>query len=235
MDEEKSFKQRLWKVKLIYCLLALPIFWDPISKLKEPVGFIYKSVINPAVIYFSGVPPNPDLIADERHAFLAGCYSYELFVLLKNRTDDRWDQAFIDQKDHLEASLMALGFPGSGLVKEINPNNKGEALAIYQRLRTHMEAYLDKKSNSNFAAFKTGFGVRLLMEVSPANTLPDPSVMRYIRDIKNNLISIRASTTYRLPTLAIERINEDACCEDIVSALVDTFQDLKKFFGVALT
>lgn len=234
MEPDKAALKKLWEIKWSRWLLYLAAVWGAISGLKDLAIPLYEHAARPAFIYVFGISPNPDAISYDRHAFLAGYDSYHVYKTMITGRAAEWPTEFAAQKNRLEASLISLGIPNAALVQEIDPANILGAIEKYQRIRTFTEIHLDKKSESGISAFYAGLDLALLIEES-SSTSPSPqTIVTYAEDLKNRLGTIRSTTPNRLPTLAAETVTQGNCCSNLQKLFIDSYLELKKFYGVTL-
>jgi len=229
MEPDKEFLAKLWGNRWTKLLIIFGLGWQIISGLKEPAGLLYKEIIIPSVIYLAGSSPNPDDISNERHSFLSGYYSYEIFSFMKRGDYSEWPSAFKDTRYRLESSLVALKVPNASLANEIDPSKILDAMEKYQRLRHHTESFLDNRSLKELSAFHLGLNLALLLEESSNSKPSHETIKFYLAEAKNNLEIIRKNTPNRIQTLEFERFEN--CCAGYQNGLVSSFIELKKFYG----
>jgi hypothetical protein len=212
--------------------MVLAVTWNAISGLKDVVAFGYERAIEPMYTYLSGTVPDQDAVSQDRQAFLAGYYSYQLYRLMKSHASATWPIEFEDVQNRLEGSLMSLGFKDASLVHEIDPSDMLIAIEKYQRVRSLTEAYLDKRSKSSLSSFHVGLDLALLIEESASTQPSSSTIATYVSDLKEKLRVIRETTSSRLPPLPAEQVSLGACCVDLQKSFVDSYMKLAKFYGI---
>lgn len=234
MEPDKVFLKKLWNFKWTRWLLMLALGWQAISGLKDLADPLFKNVLRPTYTYISGAKPDPDDISNDRHAFLAGYEIYQIYLYMRTGAAKATPIEFVDHRNRLEASLMSLGFSNSALIHDINPMHSLDALERYQRVRSLIEAHLDKQGESSIAAFYAGLDLALLVEESSAAHISSPTITTYVTDLKGRLNVIRrAAEPHRLPTIPVEEVPQGDSVSNLQMVFVDSYIALKKFYGVA--
>lgn len=234
-EPDKEILQKLWENKWSRWIMILALGWQILSGLKEPILILYDKALKPIAVHLSGTYPSVESVSSERHSFLAGYYSYELFSFMRSQKYKEWPHLFSDYKNRLEASLVAVGFPNGALVQEIDPTEPLNALEKYQRLRNLAESYLDKKSEKDISAFYIGLYLALLIAESSAESPSKATIDYYIKEIKEKLYIVRQSSLYRLAKLPLEDLDIQMCCKEFQLSFVNSFLQIKKYYGVTLS
>lgn len=228
MESDKEFIARLWNSRWTKWLMIFGLAWQIGSGWLDPILIFFDKFLQPVAIKVSGVSPNSDDVSEDRHSFLAGYYSYELFNSMKNSHYVDWPNAFNDNRYRLESSLIALNVPNASLANKIDPSKIANAMETYQRLRIHTEAFLDGKSKKGLSTFHLGFNLALLISESGNVNPSHETIHFYLAETKSNLMYVRENSLNKIPKLELEQLND--CCKGYLSGLVSSFLELKKFY-----